>query len=255
MPSTVSVSVSLLVLHRSNASLQRPEVWACRSSCTPSSSNSGGAQLAARYQALSCDHLEWLSEDGARSMAAAGTVAVLLPGAFYFLRETRLPPIALLRQHAVPMAVSTDSNPGSSPCTSLLLMLNMACTLFRLTPRRLWLVSPPCGAGPGLAATAEVLAAGPARRLRVVGRAAPGRTGLRPGRQPSASNRRPGAHPNGRPPANLLPARRQCAPAGEHAAHRHRNPRRPARSALSRAPCGWKTPTGTWNGCMTFWAN
>ncbi|MFO1264726.1 MAG: imidazolonepropionase [Rhodoferax sp.] len=97
-------------------------------------SNSGGAQLAARYQALSCDHLEWLSEDGARSMAAAGTVAVLLPGAFYFLRETRLPPIALLRQHAVPMAVSTDSNPGSSPCTSLLLMLNMACTLFRLTP-------------------------------------------------------------------------------------------------------------------------
>jgi imidazolonepropionase len=67
-------------------------------------------------------------------MAQAGSVAVLLPGAFYFLRETRLPPIALLRQHGVPMAVSTDCNPGTSPCTSLLLMLNMACTLFRLTP-------------------------------------------------------------------------------------------------------------------------
>ncbi len=97
-------------------------------------SDSGGAQLAARYQALSCDHLEWLSEAGAQAMAAAGTVAVLLPGAFYFLRETKLPPIALLRQQGVPMAISTDCNPGSSPCTSLLLMLNMACTLFRLTP-------------------------------------------------------------------------------------------------------------------------
>ncbi|WP_431098153.1 imidazolonepropionase [Polaromonas aquatica] len=97
-------------------------------------SDSGGAQLAARYGALSCDHLEWLSADGAQAMAAASTVAVLLPGAFYFLRETRLPPVALLREHGVPMAVSTDCNPGSSPCTSLLLMLNMACTLFRLTP-------------------------------------------------------------------------------------------------------------------------
>ena len=97
-------------------------------------SDSGGAQLAARFGALSCDHLEWLSDAGAQAMAQAGTVAVLLPGAFYFLRETKLPPIALLRQHGVPMAISTDSNPGSSPCTSLLLMLNMACTLFRLTP-------------------------------------------------------------------------------------------------------------------------
>lgn len=97
-------------------------------------SDSGGAQLAARFGALSCDHLEWLSQDGAAAMAAAGSVAVLLPGAFYFLRETRLPPIDWLRRHHVPMAVSTDSNPGSSPCTSLLLMLNMACTLFRLTP-------------------------------------------------------------------------------------------------------------------------
>jgi len=97
-------------------------------------SDSGGAALAARYGALSCDHLEWLGEEGAAAMARAGCVAVLLPGAFYFLRETRLPPVALLREYGVPMAVSTDCNPGSSPCTSLLLMLNMACTLFRLTP-------------------------------------------------------------------------------------------------------------------------
>jgi imidazolonepropionase len=97
-------------------------------------SDSGGAQLAAGYDALSCDHLEWLSEQGAAAMAQAGTVAVLLPGAFYFLHETRLPPIRLLRQYQVPMALSTDCNPGSSPCTSLLLMLNMACTLFRFTP-------------------------------------------------------------------------------------------------------------------------
>jgi imidazolonepropionase len=97
-------------------------------------SDSGGTQLAASFGALSCDHLEWLSDEGAAAMAAAGTVAVLLPGAFYFLRETKLPPITLLRQHGVPMAVSTDCNPGTSPCTSLLLMLNMACTLFRLTP-------------------------------------------------------------------------------------------------------------------------
>jgi imidazolonepropionase len=97
-------------------------------------SDSGGAQPAARYGALSCDHLEWLSEEGAAAMAQAGSVAVLLPGAFYFLRETKLPPVDLLRAQQVPMAISTDCNPGSSPCSSLLLMLNMACTLFRLTP-------------------------------------------------------------------------------------------------------------------------
>ena len=97
-------------------------------------SDSGGAQLAARFGALSCDHLEWLSEAGAAAMAQAGSVAVLLPGAFYFLRDTRVPPVASLRKHGVPIAVSTDCNPGTSPCTSLLLMLNMACTLFRLTP-------------------------------------------------------------------------------------------------------------------------
>jgi imidazolonepropionase len=97
-------------------------------------SDSAGAQLAASFGALSCDHLEWLSDEGAAAMARAGSVAVLLPGAFYFLRETRLPPVQMLRERRVPIAISTDCNPGSSPCTSLLLMLNMACTLFRLTP-------------------------------------------------------------------------------------------------------------------------
>lgn len=97
-------------------------------------SDQGGAALAARFGALSADHLEYLSEGGARAMAEAGTVAVLLPGAFYFLGEKRLPPVDLLRRHGVPIAVATDSNPGTSPVTSLLLMLNMACTLFRLTP-------------------------------------------------------------------------------------------------------------------------
>jgi len=97
-------------------------------------SDLGGAQLAARYRALSADHLEYSSVDSVRAMADAGTTAVLLPGAFYFLREVRQPPVAMLRQHGVPIAIATDCNPGTSPCTSLLLMLNMACTLFRLTP-------------------------------------------------------------------------------------------------------------------------
>jgi imidazolonepropionase len=97
-------------------------------------SDLGGAGLAARHGALSADHLEWLSAEGIAAMAAAGTVAVLLPGAFYFLRETRLPPIADLRASGVPIAIATDCNPGSAPVTSPLLMLNMACTLFRLTP-------------------------------------------------------------------------------------------------------------------------
>jgi imidazolonepropionase len=96
--------------------------------------NSGGAKLAARYHALSADHLEHLDEEGVIAMKDAGVVAVLLPGAFYFLRDTHLPPIDLLRRHHVPLALATDSNPGTSPTTSILLMLNMACTLFRLTP-------------------------------------------------------------------------------------------------------------------------
>jgi imidazolonepropionase len=97
-------------------------------------SNLGGAALAAGMGALSADHLEYLDEAGVIAMAKAGTVAVILPGAFYFLRETQKPPIALLRQHGVPIALATDANPGSSPLTSPLLVLNMACTLFRLTP-------------------------------------------------------------------------------------------------------------------------
>ena len=97
-------------------------------------SDLGGAALAARYGALSADHLEYVSEDSVKAMADAGTVAVLLPGAFYFLRETRKPPVDLFRDHGVPMAIATDSNPGSSPVSSLLLMLNMACTLFAMTP-------------------------------------------------------------------------------------------------------------------------
>jgi len=93
-----------------------------------------GSSLAARYQALSADHLEYMTEDDVIAMAAAGSVAVLLPGAFYLLRETQLPPIELLRRHGVAMAVASDLNPGTSPALSLRLMLNMACTSFRLTP-------------------------------------------------------------------------------------------------------------------------
>ncbi|MFH6783873.1 MULTISPECIES: imidazolonepropionase [Methylobacterium] len=96
-------------------------------------SNLGGAALAARYGALSADHLEHTDEAGAAAMAGSGTVAVLLPGAYYFIRETKLPPVGLFRRHGVPMAVATDANPGTSPLTSLLLAMNMAATLFRLT--------------------------------------------------------------------------------------------------------------------------
>jgi imidazolonepropionase len=101
-------------------------------------SDQHGAALAARFGALSCDHLEHLSADGVAAMSAAGTVAVLLPGAYYFLRETRLPPVQGLRDAGVPIAIATDHNPGSSPVLSLLLMINMACTLFRLTPEEAW---------------------------------------------------------------------------------------------------------------------
>lgn len=96
-------------------------------------SDGGGASIAAEFRALSADHLEYASEDGLDAMAHAGTVAVLLPGAFYALRETRLPPVAALRARGIPIAVATDCNPGTSPATSLPLMMNMACTLFRLS--------------------------------------------------------------------------------------------------------------------------
>jgi imidazolonepropionase len=93
----------------------------------------GGAALAAKFGALSADHLEHADEAGIRALAQSGTVAVLLPGAFYFLRETQKPPVDLLRQHGVSIAISSDSNPGTSPLTSLLLAMNMGATLFRLT--------------------------------------------------------------------------------------------------------------------------
>lgn len=99
-------------------------------------SNQHGSALAARYQALSADHLEYLDEAGVKAMAEAGTVAVLLPGAFYYLRETKYPPLELLKQYQVPIAIATDFNPGTSPLCSLQLMLNMACTLFSLTPEQ-----------------------------------------------------------------------------------------------------------------------
>jgi imidazolonepropionase len=97
-------------------------------------SDQGGATVAARHAALSADHLEYLSAEGISDMSLAGTVATILPGAFYTLRETQMPPIAALRAAGVPMAVATDCNPGSSPMTSLPLAMNMACTLFRMTP-------------------------------------------------------------------------------------------------------------------------
>ncbi len=98
-------------------------------------SDSGGSALVAQYAGLSADHLEYLSAHAIEAMAKHGTVAVLLPGAFYFLRETRLPPVAALRAAGVPMALATDCNPGTSPLTSILTTMNMACTLFRLTPQ------------------------------------------------------------------------------------------------------------------------
>jgi len=97
-------------------------------------SDSGGAALAARYSALSADHLEYLSESGVRAMAASGSVAVLLPGAFYMLRETQKPPVQLLRDHHVPIALATDINPGSSPVLSARLMMVLGCQEFGLTP-------------------------------------------------------------------------------------------------------------------------
>ena len=112
-----------------------PAPMACRSASTPSSSaNQNGAELAARYKALSADHLEHLDAAGAKAMAAAGTVAVLLPGAFYALNEKKKPPVHLLRDAGVPIAIASDCNPGTSPLLNPQLVMNMACTLFGLTP-------------------------------------------------------------------------------------------------------------------------
>ena len=124
-------------------------------------SDMGGAALAARYGALSCDHIEHLSQAGIEAMRNAGSVAVLLPGAYYTLRDTQLPPIEALRAAGVPMAVATDHNPGTSPCLSLLLMLNMACTLFRLTlPEAIAGVTTHAARALGLSATHGAIAVG-----------------------------------------------------------------------------------------------
>jgi len=124
-------------------------------------SDMGGAALAARHGALSCDHIEHLSADGIAAMKQAGTVAVLLPGAYYTLRDTHLPPIQGLRDAGVPMAISTDHNPGTSPALSLLLMMNMGCTLFRLTvPEVLAGVTRHAAKALGLEATHGALGAG-----------------------------------------------------------------------------------------------
>lgn len=124
-------------------------------------SDLGGGALAARYGSLSADHLEYLSPQSIDAMAVAGTVAVLLPGAFYFLSETRVPPVAMLRERGVRIAIATDSNPGSSPVCSLLLMLSMACRFFGLTPEEaLAGVTREAAAALGLAQTRGTLEAG-----------------------------------------------------------------------------------------------
>ncbi len=153
-------------------------------------SDQHGAVLAAEYGALSCDHLEYAGADGVAAMAAAGTVAVLLPGAFYFLRETRLPPVAALRAAGVPIAIATDHNPGSSPTLSPLLMLSMACTLFRLTPEealRGMTVDRGARARPRRSRHARRRAA---RRLRRLGRRASERARVLVRQQPVRARRR-----------------------------------------------------------------
>jgi len=131
-------------------------------------SNQHGAALAAQYRALSADHLEYLDEAGAKAMAAAGTVAVLLPGAYYVLQEKRKPPVALLRKHNVPIAVATDCNPGTSPMLSPTLAMNMACTLFGLTPEEaLAGMTTNAARALGLAHTAGSIAAGKAADFAV----------------------------------------------------------------------------------------
>ena len=148
-------------------------------------SDLGGAALAARYGALSADHLEYTGAPGAQAMAGVGTVAVLLPGAFHSLRETQLPPVALFREHEVPIAVATDSNPGSSPVTSILLMLNMACVLFRLTPAEaLAGVTRNAARALGLADTHGVLAPGMAADLCIWNIAEPAELAYRIGFNP-----------------------------------------------------------------------
>ena len=150
-------------------------------------SDLGGAALAARFGALSADHLEYASAAGVAAMAEAGTVAVVLPGAFYVLRETRPPPIAAFRKAGVPMALATDCNPGSAPVTSLLLMLNMGCTLFGLTPEEaLSGVTRHAARALGLGASHGTLEAGKAADLAVWDIARPAELAYRLGFNPLA---------------------------------------------------------------------
>ncbi|HKY95746.1 MAG TPA: imidazolonepropionase [Kiloniellales bacterium] len=150
-------------------------------------SDMGGAQLVARYGGLSADHLEYVSDEGIAAMAKAGTVAVVLPGAFYFLREKQLPPIEKLRQAGVPIALATDSNPGSSPVTSILLMLNMAATLFRMTPEEaLAGITRNSARALGLAETHGTLAAGKVADLCVWDIETPAELSYRIGANPLA---------------------------------------------------------------------
>ena len=157
-------------------------------------SDSGGAALAAGFKALSADHLEYTSEAGVAAMAKAGTVAVLLPGSFYFLRETKLPPITALRRAGVPMAIATDCNPGSAPVTSLLLMLNMACTLFRLTPEEALLgITRHAARALGLAQTCGTLEVGKAADFAIWDIANPAELAYRVGFNPLAYRVKAGA--------------------------------------------------------------
>ena len=179
--STPSASGSVFPTRRPSACSTRRASSACRSSCTPSSCRTSAArELVARFGGLSADHLEHLTQAGIDAMAAAGTVAVLLPGAYYFLRDTTPPPVAALRAAGVPMAVATDCNPGTSPMTSILLAMNMACTLWRLTPQEaLAGVHAQRRARAGAAGRHRHAGSGQARRLRAVADRAAGRPVVR----------------------------------------------------------------------------
>ncbi|NEX60921.1 imidazolonepropionase [Noviherbaspirillum galbum] len=151
-------------------------------------SDQGGAALTAKYRGLSADHLEHLSEAGIAAMRAAGTVAVLLPGAFYFLRETKLPPVQALRAAGVPIAISTDCNPGTSPMTSLLLAMNMCCTLFRMTPlEALAGVTSHAARALGIAAETGLLAVGRRADMALWDVASPGELAYAIGGRPCRS--------------------------------------------------------------------
>ena len=192
-------------------------------------SNLHGARLAAEHGALSADHLEYTDEEGAAAMARAGTVAVLLPGAFYVLREKQLPPVEAFRRHKVPLAIATDSNPGTSPITSLLLTMNMAATLFRLTVDEC-LAGVTRNAARALGrADIGTLEAGTMVRPRDLGHRAPGRARLPHRLQSAACARAEG-------PMKLTPGKRSARGVARHRARRDVQPRS-RRAAGSRREC------------------